>query len=73
MASKDFKFSGAYGGKKDKKKGMGNVNKPHMPGSKKSGMDPHAMKDKWQDKQMKMLSKPKAKKKKMGMDPTKGM
>ena len=71
MASKDFKFQGAYGGKKkmgkkmDKK--MGPKNYDQM-----SGRDPHAMQDKWQDKQMKMLSKPKKMMKKGG-NPFKGM
>ena len=50
-------------GKMAAKKAM--KGKPHMPGSKKSGMDPHAVQDKWEKKQMDMLSMPK-KKKNMG-------
>lgn len=60
------KFMGAYGGKMmDKKKKM--MGKPHAPGAKKSGVDPHAVQDMWQKKQMNMLKAPKSmmKKKKM--------
>lgn len=65
--AKGFKMNGAYGGKQkmDKKPKL-------MPGGKTSGMDPHAVQDKWKDKQMKMLSKPKKKMKKGG-NPLKGM
>ena len=73
MMKNGKKFTGAYGGKMMDKK------KPKlMPGGKKSGMDPHAVQDKWQKKQMDMLKPPKGmmKKKKMmkkGMNPLKGM
>ena len=56
-----------HNGKK-KGKGMPKGKDPLlMPGGKKSGMDPHAMKDKWEKKQMDML-KPPMKKKNLGKD-----
>lgn len=44
----------------NKKKMMKGKKMGPKPLSQMSGRDPHAMQDKWQDKQMKMLSKPKA-------------